>query len=133
MSAYPCRWFALSISVIAAGCHLSENNISPAPSISAESHAHLEAKVNCHTATHDIKVLEEERASVGRQMVAGVRSVLPLGVVVGILSNDYNDRVEVATGDYNATIERKIEEIRSTCGLDSHAAEKAHPRTFSAR
>lgn len=108
---------ALVVLTSLSACALSEKNTSLVPSISEESRANLDKGVNCATAQQDIKVLEEEHASVGRRMVAGVRSVLPIAIVAGILTNDYNDRVEVATGQYNEDIEKKIAEIKKTCGI----------------
>jgi len=91
-------------------------NISPMPSISNEAKAGLKKPVNCSTASRDIKILEEERASVARQILSGVRSVMPIAAVAGILTGDYSDRLEVTTGEYNNDIEHKIDQIKRTCG-----------------
>lgn len=92
-------------------------NLSPFPTISKEAKADLNAPVNCETAPADIKVLEEEKASVGKQILSGVRSVMPIAAVAGILMGDYRDRVQVATGTYNSHIEAKINQIKTVCGL----------------
>ncbi len=73
--------------------------------------------INCETAQEDIKILEKEKASAGKQLAAGVRSVLPVSAVVGILKGTWRDRTKVATGDYNKAIENKIKEIKWSCGL----------------
>jgi hypothetical protein len=73
--------------------------------------------VNCSTANRDIMILEEERASVGKQVLAGVRMVMPISVVAGLLMGDYGDRVHVAAGDYNDDIDAKIALIKKQCGL----------------
>ena len=73
--------------------------------------------INCETAQEDIKILENEKASAGKQLAAGVRSVLPVAAVVGILKGTWRDRTKVATGDYNKAIDNKIKEIKWSCGL----------------
>ena len=47
--------------------------------------------VNHQTAEHDIKVLEAEKANVAKRMTAGVTSILPPALVMGILTGSaYN-------------------------------------------
>ncbi len=87
-------------------------------SISQTAKDHLAKDVDCSTARKDIQILTQERASVGKQALSGVRSVVPLAAVVGILRGDYRDRVSVATGKYNSDIDAKIKEIKDTCGID---------------
>ena len=101
--------------VVFSGCS-DRKNVSPLPTISAGTRANLDAPVNCSTARSDIKILEEEKASVGKQVLSGVRSVLPISAVAGILMGDYSDRVAVASGSYNADIEAKIARIKALCG-----------------
>lgn len=102
--------------VAVVGC-ADRKNLAPLPSISEEAKADLNAPVNCHTAPADIKVLEEEKASVGKQILSGVRSIMPIAAVAGILMGDYRDRVQVATGTYNSHIEAKINQIKTVCGI----------------
>lgn len=99
------------------GC-AERKNISPVPSISEEVKTELKSPVNCKTAKQDIKVLEKEEASVLKRMVSGVRSVMPIAAAAGILTGDYNDRVKVATGQYNADLAAKINEIKTTCKIN---------------
>lgn len=106
----------LSLSVAFSACMHRENN-SPRPSITEEEKASLEKPVNCATAKQDIATLEEEKASVGRQLVAGVRSVVPFAAAGGLLLGDYQDRKAVATGEYNDQLDRKIQQIKSVCGV----------------
>jgi hypothetical protein len=86
------------------------------PTIAPEAKAALDAPINCLTAQRDIQILEEEKASVGKQILSGVRAVVPFSAAAGILMGDYRDRAEVATGQYNADIEAKIAQIRQKCG-----------------
>jgi hypothetical protein len=90
-------------------------------SISPETKEDLARPVNCDTADQDIDILEGEKASVARQMLAGVGFVSPPGVVLGILARDTKDRAKIAVGTYNREIEAKIAEIMETCGLADDA------------
>ena len=105
------------IAALGVGCS-SYSNKSPMPSISDSSRANLNAPVNCATADKDIATLEEEKASVGKQILSGVRSIMPIAAVVGLLMGDYTDRVEVATGEYNEDLSMKIKQIKATCGIN---------------
>ncbi len=97
------------------GCSSSRKNHSPMPTISEDIKADLEAPVNCSTAKHDIKILEEEKASTGKQVLSGVRAVFPIAAVAGLLMGDYNDRIQVATGQYNDDIDAQIAQIKRVC------------------
>jgi hypothetical protein len=111
------KLFSLAlVGCISTGC-ADRRNLSPLPSIDTEAKAALDAPVNCRTANQDITVLESEKASVGKQVLSGVRSVLPIAAAAGILMGDYRDRVSVAVGKYNADLEAKIELIQKTCGV----------------
>lgn len=113
-----CRFAAIAGALAVAGCSQhNDHNRSPFPSISGEAKHRLDKPVNCATAKQDVEALEAERASVGERALAGVRTVMPIAAVAGIISNDYNDRMAVALGDYNADLEAKIADIRSTCNL----------------
>ena len=78
----------------------------------------LAKPVNCATAEQDIETLKSEQASVEKRMIEGVTAVVPAGAVLGILTLQEDDKIEVATGIYNNKLEDKIEEIKSTCGID---------------
>lgn len=97
------------------GC-ANRTNLSPRPTIDPEAKEALEAPINCSTSERDIQVLEDEKASVGKQILSGVRAVVPFSAAAGILMGDYRERAEVATGKYNEDIEAKIAQIRQKCG-----------------
>ena len=107
--------------ILLSACMHRENH-SPRPTITEAEQASLDKRVNCATARQDIATLEDEKASVGRRALAGVRSVIPFSAAAGILLGDYRDRVEVATGSYNEALENKILEIRTTCGITDTSA-----------
>ena len=95
-----------ALMVLAAGC----------ASITVEARTVLDKPVNCETAEQDIAELEGYKASIAKRVGSGVRSVLPIAVVVGILRGDMRDRMKVASGGYNKEIDAKIAEIQQKCG-----------------
>jgi hypothetical protein len=74
--------------------------------------------VNCETAENDIKVLTDEKASVGEQIAAGVTSIVPVSLVLGILTLTEKDKIEIAVGHYNKLISIRIAKIKEDCGLE---------------
>ncbi len=84
---------------------------------SKEAKQEMAKPVNCATAEGDIRMLEGEKAHVGKEILAGVSSFAPAGFVVGIATGTEGEKLEVAGGEYNKKIEAKIAEIKSTCGL----------------
>jgi hypothetical protein len=108
--------FILAVSLMFISCS-SYSNKSPMPSISDTARQEMDQPVNCKTARSDIKILEEEKASVGKQVLSGIRSVMPVAVVAGLLMGDYSDRVSVATGRYDSDIQAKIVQIKRVCNI----------------
>ncbi len=86
--------------------------------ISKEVKRELEAPVDCSTAKQDIALLEKEKASTAKRTAAGVTSVLPIGLISGVVSGTAGDKAKVATGEYNKQLVAKITEIKSTCGIN---------------
>ena len=85
--------------------------------ISKEAKQELKKPVNCATAEADLGVLKKEKANAGEQAAAGVTSIMPIGLVSGIVTGTAKDKFKVATGEYNKQIDAKIAEIKKTCGL----------------
>lgn len=73
--------------------------------------------VNCQTAEHDIKVLEDEKANVAKQVVAGVTSILPPSLVMGILTGSAGAKYKIAVGRYNKMIDARIAKIKQECNI----------------
>ena len=78
----------------------------------------LAKPVDCATAEQDIATLKHEKASVEKMFFDGVTAVAPAGAVLSILTLQEKDKLEVAIGEYNHKINRKIEEIQHTCGIE---------------
>jgi hypothetical protein len=86
--------------------------------IPKEAKIELAKPVDCSTAQQDIAILEKEHASVAKMFLDGVTAVTPYGAVLSILTLQEKDKLEVAIGEYNHKLKRKIEEIKTTCGLE---------------
>jgi hypothetical protein len=85
--------------------------------ISKQAKIDIARPVDCARAPQDMKILKSEKASVEKQFFDGVTAVTPAGAVIGILTLQEEDKLEVGIGEYNHKINRKIEEIQNTCGI----------------
>ncbi|NRA04127.1 MAG: hypothetical protein HRU00_16150 [Myxococcales bacterium] len=85
--------------------------------IPKEAKDQLSKPVECETSEQDIKALNAHRTSGGQRVVQGVTAVIPISAVIGILSGGEGDKIRVASGAHNQSIDEKIAEIRETCGL----------------
>ena len=106
----------ITVLCFTSACSKYPNN-SPMPSVSKDAKRELKQPVKCSTARTDIRILQEERASVAKRALSGVRSVMPIAAVAGLLMGDYSDRVSVTTGQYNQDIDRKIAQIKRVCKI----------------
>lgn len=75
--------------------------------------------VNCATANEDIAALEAAMPSRGERAAALVRSVTPVGAVVGVVTGTYRDRAQVLTGRTEGELEARISEIQVACGVSA--------------
>ena len=62
-------------------------------------------------------VAAAEKAHVGKEIANGVSAIVPIGLVVGVATKTEKAKFEVGTGEYNRMIDKKIAEIKSTCGI----------------
>ncbi len=95
------------------GC--ARPNNSPMPTIDPAIQKQLDSPINCETAQVDIATLEREKASVAKQVVSGARAIIPFSAAVGVVTGDEQDRLEVASGNYNDRIDAKIAAIKGRC------------------
>ena len=89
------------------GCALEERRVEQS----------LSQPVNCDVAEGDIRVLQSEKTHVARQVVAGVTSVVPAGIVLGLVTGTTGTKLNVATGEYNQKIDERVANIKRTCGV----------------
>ena len=85
--------------------------------VSKEAKQEMAQPVNCATAPADLRALESEKAHVGKQIVAGVTSIVPVSLVVNVVTGTEKEHFQVATGKYDDMIDEKMAEIKTTCGL----------------
>ena len=85
--------------------------------VTKEAKQEMAQPINCATAPGDLRALEAEKAHVGKQIAAGVTSIVPVSLVVNIVKGTEKEHLQVATGKYNTMIDEKITEIKMTCGL----------------
>ena len=74
--------------------------------------------VNCSTAEADIRSLQAEKAPTSPEIEAGVTSIVPVGAVAHMFEGNEGDTLKVGTGDYNKALDKKIAEIKKTCGIN---------------
>lgn len=96
------------VALVASGCAMNFKD---------DEKAAKDLPINCATAQGDLRVLNSEKANVVEQIAMGVTSIYPAGLVLGILTGTEGTKIQVATGEYNAMLDKKIEEIKSTCGV----------------
>ncbi len=94
--------------------------------VSDDAKMKLSKDVDCSTAKQDVATLENERASTLKRVSTGVQYLMPPAVAINIFRSYnqdgtseefYNDREQVLTGEYNKSIDAKIEEIERICGV----------------
>ena len=83
--------------------------------ISQEAKRDLRRPVNCASAEEHIRSLEGQKADTGKQILNGVAAVLPVNMIVGVFTGEEDERIAVASGDYNEAINLKIARINQTC------------------
>jgi serine/threonine protein kinase len=50
-------------------------------------------------------------------MSGQLTSIVPVGLVVGLVTGTEKEKLKVSTGEYNKMIDKKIAEIKETCGI----------------
>jgi hypothetical protein len=71
--------------------------------------------VNCATADGDLRMLDSEKKSTMQRISSGVRSVVPIGLVAGVVTGTAGTKYQIATGKYNTMLDDKIAEIKQAC------------------
>jgi hypothetical protein len=71
--------------------------------------------INCATADGELRVLESEKKTTLQRIGAGVATVVPIGLVVGLVTATEGTKYRIASGQYNTMIDDKIAEIGQTC------------------
>ena len=74
--------------------------------------------VNCSTAQGDLRLLQHEKANVAERVVEGATAIYPASLVVGLVIGTEGTKVKAAIGEYNKAIDKRIAEIKETCGIE---------------
>jgi hypothetical protein len=98
----------LGVATLAGGCAMQDKK--------NEQHAES-MPINCATSEGDIRMLEGEKASTAQKVGAGISMVAPVGLVVGLVTSTEGTKYQVTTGEYNTMLDKKIAEIKQTCGV----------------
>jgi hypothetical protein len=77
----------------------------------------MKQPISCATAEGDIRTLEHEKAHVAQRIAEGVTAIVPASIVVGLVTGTEKEKLEVGTGEYNKMIDKRIAEIKETCGV----------------
>ncbi len=85
--------------------------------ISQQAQRDLKKPINCATAEGDIRVLQSEKAHVGQQILSGVTAIVPASAVMSVASGSEKAKLQVASGEYNKMIDKKIAAIKAKCGV----------------
>lgn len=78
----------------------------------------MAAPINCATAPGDLRMLQSEKANVGKEIANGVSAIFPIGLVINAADKQEKARFEIGTGEYNKRLDNKIAEIKATCGIN---------------
>ncbi len=85
--------------------------------IPEQARSRLSKPADCATVEQDIKALDADRASGGQRVIHGATAIIPISALIAILAGTEGDKIRVASGAYNQSIDEKIGEIRQACGL----------------
>lgn len=80
---------------------------------------------NCGNVTHQISMLEQEKAKNDNRLLAGVQSVAPAGIAFNLVRGTYGRNVMIATGEWARAIDLKLAELqrkKAACGKRKRAA-----------
>lgn len=72
----------------------------------------------CDNVNRKIVSLQREKLVNNNRVLSGARSIIPVGVVVGIVRLNYLDHLSIATGSWAKTIDKKVDEMsefKTTC------------------
>jgi hypothetical protein len=87
-----------------------------AQTISPELRYIMAQPIRCDTATDEIALLRKVRPDQTRQTLTVLNSVSPPGLAGMVVTQDYENRRRVVSGEHGADIDRRIAEIEARCG-----------------
>ena len=78
----------------------------------------MKQPISCATAEGDLRVLEHEKVHVAQQILEGVTSIAPPGLILGVVTGTEKTKIKVGVGEYNKMIDKRIAEIKEKCGIE---------------
>lgn len=101
--------------------------------IAPETTAMLRKPVDCKTARDDIKLLTAARPDGLKQTMTLAQTLSPTGLVVSLVTDDFDNRKRVISGEHGTDIDRRIAQMARTCGfkLEATATEPLGKRQAS--
>ena len=73
--------------------------------------------IDCRFAEGDLRALNSEKVHTLQQIGDGISAIVPVGALGGMMTGTEGTKFEVASGDYNDAIDKRIAEIKSKCGV----------------
>ncbi len=73
--------------------------------------------IDCRFSEGDLRALNSEKVHTVQRIGDGISSIVPVGALAGLMTGTEGTKFEVASGDYNDTLDKRIAEIRSKCGV----------------
>ncbi len=73
--------------------------------------------IDCRFSEGDLRALNSEKVHTLQRIADGISAIVPVGALSGMVTGTESTKFEVATGDYNDAIDRRIAEIKSKCGV----------------
>ncbi|MBU6378539.1 MAG: hypothetical protein KJS95_08400 [Gammaproteobacteria bacterium] len=98
----------LVAALLVAGC---------ASTIAPETLTLLKKPVDCSTAEEDIKRLSAAKPDGVKQTMTLAQTLSPSGLVVGLVTEDLDNRKRVISGEHGEDIDRRIAQMARTCGI----------------
>lgn len=68
---------------------------------------------DCTNVDTKLSELNEEKEKNNKRVLSGVKSVMPVGAVVGIVQGRYKENVAIATGEWAEILDEKILEMQN--------------------
>ncbi len=73
--------------------------------------------IDCRFSEGDLRALNSEKVHTLQRIGDGISSIVPVGALAGLMTGTEGTKFEVASGDYNDTLDKRIAEIKSKCGV----------------
>ncbi len=73
--------------------------------------------IDCRFSEGDLRALNSEKVHTLQQIADGISAIVPVGALAGAMTGTEGTKFEVASGDYNDTLDKRIAEIKSKCGV----------------